>query len=154
MRSTDLVEVARELAAEHQERALRHLIQLAGKASLIGQCDRARIERVLDNMVANAIKYSPDGGVVTIACAREVDETGAWALVSVRDSGIGIPPADSDRIFEPFQRATNVGTIAGSGIGLSAARDIVAQHGGMITADSQVDRGTTITVRLPLERCS
>jgi signal transduction histidine kinase len=146
----DLVDVARRIVAEHQERAPRHFIQLAGEPELVGEWDVARLERVLDNLVGNAVKYSPEGSVVTVVCVREDDADGACAIVSVRDRGMGIPLADQGRIFERFQRAGNVGGIAGAGIGLATVRDIVEQHGGTIGVESREGEGSTFTVRLPL----
>jgi signal transduction histidine kinase len=145
----DLIETANRIAAEHQERAPGHRIQVGGETSLIGEWDLARIERVLDNLVGNAVKYSPDGGVITVVCVREVDETGEWAILSVRDQGVGIPAADLGRIFERFHRAGNVRAISGAGIGLAMIRDVVSLHGGTITVESSEGQGSTFTIRLP-----
>ena len=71
---------------------------------------------MLDNLLGNAIKYTPDGSVITVIVVRDDDETGRWAILSVRDTGLGIPAVDVQRIFERFQRAGNVGQIGGSGI--------------------------------------
>jgi signal transduction histidine kinase len=145
----DLVDVAKRLVMEHQERAPRHRIVLAGETSLVGEWDQARMERVVDNLIGNAVKYSPAGGVVTVICATEM-EPDAWAILSVRDEGVGVPEADLGRIFERFHRASNVGGIAGTGIGLATTRDVVEQHGGTITVDSREGRGSTFTIRLPI----
>jgi signal transduction histidine kinase len=147
----DLVDIAKRVATEHQERAPRHHIQVAGETSLIGSWDLARIERVLDNLIGNAVKYSPGGGVITIVCVRESDEAGAWAILSVRDQGVGIPASDIGRIFERFQRAGNVHGISGTGIGLATISEVVEQHGGTITVDSTEGRGSTFTIRLPID---
>jgi signal transduction histidine kinase len=147
----DLVDVARRIAAEHQERAGRHFIQVAGEPQLVGQWDLARLERVMDNLLGNAIKYSPDGSVVTVVCVREEDDDGAWAIVSVRDQGVGIPVADLGHIFERFHRARNVGAVRGVGIGLATVRDIVEQHGGTISVESRQGEGSTFTIRLPMD---
>jgi signal transduction histidine kinase len=76
-----------------------------------------------------------------------------WAIVSIRDSGIGIPPGEIDSIFEPFRRASNTadGSISGTGLGLASARQIIEQHGGSIVVESQERAGSTFTVRLPLD---
>jgi signal transduction histidine kinase len=149
-RPIDLVEVARYVAAEHQQRATRHRIQVAGEPRLVGEWDLARLERVLDNLVGNAVKYSPDGSVVRVICVREDDADGAWAILSVRDWGMGVPTADLGRIFERFHRARNVGDISGAGIGLATVREIVEQHGGSISIASRQGEGSTFTVRLPV----
>jgi signal transduction histidine kinase len=145
----DLVEAANRIAVEHQERAPGHRIQVGGETALKGEWDLARIERVLDNLVGNAVKYSPDGGVITVVCVREVDDTGEWAILSVRDHGVGIPTADLGRIFERFHRAGNVRAISGTGIGLAMIRDVVSLHGGTITVESSEGHGSTFTIRLP-----
>jgi signal transduction histidine kinase len=109
---------------------------------------------VLDNLLGNAIKYTPDGGVITVIVVRDDDETGHWAVLSVRDPGVGIPAEDVERIFERCQRAGNVGLIRGSGVGLATARQIVAQHGGSISVESVEGGGSTFTIRLPAGSCS
>jgi signal transduction histidine kinase len=149
---TDLVEVVGRIAAEHQERAPQHLIRVAGEPKLVGVWDLARLERVVDNLLGNAVKYSPDGSVVTVVCVREDDDDGAWAIVSVRDQGVGIPVADLGHIFERFHRAGNVGGVRGAGIGLATVREIVEQHGGSISVESRQGEGSTFTVRLPMAR--
>jgi signal transduction histidine kinase len=146
----DLVEVTRRVVAEHQERAPRHRIQLAGEATLTGNWDMARIERALDNLVGNAVKYSPDGGVIMVLCVRERDELDDWAILSVRDHGVGIPAADLGNVFERFHRARNVGQISGTGIGLAMIRDVIELHGGTIDVESTEGMGSTFTVRLPV----
>jgi len=106
------------------------------------------VERVLGNLVSNALAYSPRGGAVTVTVDRERDE---WAILQVSDHGLGIPATDLPHIFERFHRGGNVaGRIAGSGIGLAAVRQIVEQHGGTITVESREGKGSTFTVRLPL----
>jgi signal transduction histidine kinase len=105
------------------------------------------VERVVANLVSNAIKYSPGGGDVRVELAAEA----GWAVLRVQDQGVGIPAADLPRVFEQFHRAANVaGRIGGTGLGLAGARHIVEQHGGSIALESQEGVGTTVTVRLPL----
>ncbi len=145
---TDLVALAREAAAEYQETSERHRLRVeAAEPELVGEWDAEHLQRVLANLVSNAIKYSPDGGEVSIC----VERNGAMAVVAVRDYGVGIPPADLPHLFEQFHRASNVvGRIAGTGIGLAASRHIVEQHGGTIEVDTREGIGSTFTVRLPL----
>ena len=109
-----------------------------------------RLEQVFDNLLANAIKYSPLGGDIHISVYQETVDRQGWAVVSVRDDGIGIPAGDLPKLFTWFHRAANVGGIPGSGLGLAGARAIVEQHGGAISVASSEGSGSTFTVRLPL----
>lgn len=145
---TDLVGLARTLTAAHQASSERHRLMVeAAVPALVGEWDGRRLTRVLDNLLSNAVKYSPDGGDVTVSVARE----DGWAVMTVRDRGLGIPAADLPRVLDRFERAGNVrGRIAGTGIGLAAARQVVEAHGGAISLESEEGRGTIVTVRLPL----
>jgi signal transduction histidine kinase len=105
---------------------------------------------VLTNLLDNARKYSPDGGIIGLTLARAGDD----AVLSVRDSGIGLPPDAADSIFHPFGRALNATSrnLPGMGLGLYICRNIVERHGGRIVAESAGEgQGTTITVTLPIE---
>jgi PAS domain S-box-containing protein len=148
-RPTDLVALVRDTAAEAQRTTTDHVIRIQVEPpELIGVWDAPRLERVFANLLSNAVRYSPEGGEVLVTIARD----GEWAQLSVRDRGVGIPAADLPHIFERFRRGRNVtGRIAGSGIGLAGAKQLVEQHGGTIAIDSQEGAGTTVTVRLPLE---
>lgn len=152
LQSTDLVVLAQQVVAEQQQTTDRHRIRLeGGPGDLVGQWDVTRLERVLDNLLGNAIKYSPDGGEIVVALARQDDATGTWAVLSVRDQGIGVPAADLPRIFERFQRGSNVtGRMSGAGLGLAGVRQIVELHGGRVTVESQEGAGSTFTIRLPI----
>jgi signal transduction histidine kinase/HAMP domain-containing protein len=152
----DLVKIARRLATEYQKISPRHTIEVeSDHARLLGDWDEARIERIVANLVSNAVKYSPKGGRVRLCVASEErkrpsGERDEWAVLSVRDEGIGIPTPELERIWEPYYRGSNIaGTVSGSGIGLAGTRHIVEQHGGEITVTSEVG-DTTFTVMLPL----
>lgn len=146
--SVDLVALARQAIAEHQATTDNHEIVLEhDHDQLVGQWDRARLERVLDNLLGNALKYSPRGGRITV----RLGQADGWVRLVVSDQGVGIPAEDLPRIFQPFARASNVvGQFTGTGIGLTATSLIVESHGGAIDAESTPDVGTTVTVRLPL----
>jgi signal transduction histidine kinase len=151
-RPTDLVALARQVSAEYQEMSSRHVLQVqTALPALIAQIDAGRLERVFGNLLSNAIKFSPGGGEVGVSVGVEADADGTWAVVSVRDQGIGIPAADLPRLFDLFYRASNsAGQIGGTGIGLASARFIVEHHGGTLTVESQEGVGSTFNVRLPL----
>ena len=151
-RETDVVALARTVADQVARRARKHSIEIETTTpTLTGFWDPARIERVLTNLVTNAVKYSPAGGQITIAIERDEEGSGGWAVVRVRDHGIGIPASDIPRLFTRFYRASNVAGLEGTGIGLEAVRRMVEQHGGTISVESTEGVGTTVTVRLPLE---
>jgi signal transduction histidine kinase len=145
-RQHDLMPLVRQVVADCQQTTQRHRLLLEGPALLQATVDALRLQRVVGNLVGNAIKYSPDGGEVNI----KVEAHDTDVILTVRDRGIGIPGADQARVFERFQRGSNVeGRIAGTGIGLAGAKQIVEQHGGAITLKSQVGKGSTFTVRFP-----
>lgn len=148
LRSAELVSLVREEVAAQQLRSERHAIRIEAEPSeLIGEWDAARITRVIANLLSNAVKYSPAGGPITVTVASEGID---WAVVRVRDEGVGIPAADLPHIFERYQRGANVaGRIAGTGIGLAGARQIVELHGGTIAVESVEGQGSDFTVRLP-----
>jgi len=150
----DLVGLVREATAELQPLAERHRIRLeTEQRSLRGNWDAARVRRVVDNLVTNAVKYSPAGGDIVIRVRRERRDGRNWAVLSVEDHGIGIPAGDLPFVFDQFVRASNAPRrVLGGGIGLSSVRQIVEQHGGDVSVQSQVGVGSTFVVRLPLER--
>jgi signal transduction histidine kinase len=110
--------------------------------------DRARIAQLLDNLVSNAVKFTPAGGQVDVV----LEQTDSEIRVEVSDTGIGVPEAEQAQLFERFFRATAAveNAIAGTGLGLPIAKAIVDAHGGAISIQSDEGRGTTIVVRLPL----
>jgi two-component system sensor histidine kinase VicK len=112
--------------------------------------DRDQIDQVLDNLISNAIKYTLDGGKIELT-ARKQQSSGTMAI-SVKDTGIGIPKKDLNRIFDRFYRVDKARSrnMGGTGLGLSIAREIVKAHGGSIALDSELNEGTTVTFTLPL----
>jgi two-component system, OmpR family, sensor kinase len=109
--------------------------------------DAERLQRVFENLVGNAIKYSPDGGAVEIALVV----SGREAVVTVRDHGIGISPEALTGIFQRGYRSAAARAIApGLGLGLNISREIVGSHGGSLDAISGQPSGSTFRVRLPL----
>jgi len=109
--------------------------------------DPLRLAQMLDNVVSNAIKYTPDGGRVAVTATVHDD----GVLLEVRDSGVGIAPADSERIFERFFRARTDAqdTVTGAGLGLAITKAIVDAHGGTIGVESRVGEGTSFRIVLP-----
>jgi PAS domain S-box-containing protein len=106
-----------------------------------------RLRQMLDNLIGNAIKYTPEGGEISISVELQKDQD----ILRISDSGPGIPPADQPHIFEKFYRASNVPKgVGGSGLGLAIVKSIIDNHQGRIWVDSQLGNGTTFTVVLPI----
>jgi signal transduction histidine kinase len=145
----DVVEIARQ-AIDDQLVSGSHAIRLAPESRLpLILCDPWRLRRVVDNLLANAIKYSPDGSEIIVGVEQLANVGGQWIRLWVRDQGIGIPTSELEQIFEWSHRASNVGRIAGHGLGLAGARAIVEQHGGFLTVESEVGVGSMFSVVLP-----
>lgn len=149
---TDLVALVNRAVAEYQQMSTRHQIRVEEDLpELYGVWDALRLERLLGNLLWNAIKYSPDGGEIVVKVGQEDGETNGVAILVVSDHGIGVPSADLLHIFDRFYRAANTtGRLPGTGLGLAGGRQIVEQHGGTISVESQEGAGTTFTVRLPI----
>ncbi|MEC1258901.1 cell wall metabolism sensor histidine kinase WalK [Bacillus swezeyi] len=113
------------------------------------EMDPDKITQVLDNIISNALKYSPEGGHITFSVG--VNEEEELLYISVKDEGVGIPRKDMDKIFERFYRVDKARTrkLGGTGLGLAIAKEMVQAHGGDIWADSIEGKGTTITFTLP-----
>jgi len=134
-----------------KERAMSHGIRIEldvapGLDTVVA--DERKVKQVVVNLLANAVKFTPDGGTVSVRAARENGEV----RLAVRDTGIGIAAEDQARIFEEFQQATHQGERAreGTGLGLTLSRRMVELHGGTITVESAPGKGSTFTVALPL----
>lgn len=148
----ELCALVRQVVAQYQATTNVHTLRVVTTLdTLHGMYDGPRLTRVLGNLVTNAIKYSPAGGAITVTLTTETVDAAECAVLSVQDQGIGIPERDLPTIFERFQRASNVGAIAGTGIGLSSSRQIVEQHGGHMHVRSVPGSGSIFTVILPLQ---
>jgi signal transduction histidine kinase len=148
----DLVALARQVVEEQAATTDRHRLRLeAGVEALIGRWDLSRVERVVANLVSNAVKYSPEGGEIVVRVAAVGRGRARRARLSVRDRGIGVPAKDLPRVFERYHRGSNAaGYFDGTGIGLASVRQIVERHGGSVSLISREGRGSTFTVELPL----
>lgn len=150
--SVDLVELTATAVSSFEGASGAVSLALdTGLEPVVGWWDASRITRVLENLLANAIKYSPAGGVVAARVSREGGGPDSVGIVTISDEGVGIPADDLPHIFERFHRGRNVqGRIAGTGLGLWGSHRIVERHGGSIEIASVEGKGTTVTVRLPL----
>lgn len=109
--------------------------------------DEKLLRQIITNLLSNAIKYSHEGSEIEYNIIKH----GSNLELVVKDHGIGIPEADQKKLFQPFHRASNVGTISGTGLGLGIIKSSVEMHGGTITFDSRVGIGTTFTVNIPVK---
>ncbi len=114
--------------------------------NISGVYDEKLLKHVVLNLFSNAIKYSPSGGTILISLLKLQDKI---SLI-VSDEGIGIPPEDQQRLFEPFFRGKNIGNISGTGLGLSILKKSIEMHGGEIKFKSEVNKGTEFTIILPV----
>lgn len=119
---------------------------------MIALLDAKLIVQAVGNLISNAMNYTPSGGTICVSVRREERE----ALVCVADSGLGIAPEEQARLFERFYRgsAAQKTGAAGTGLGMAIVQEIVAKHGGRIAFESEVDKGTTFYLRLPLYEAS
>ncbi|HET7339600.1 MAG TPA: ATP-binding protein, partial [Candidatus Dormibacteraeota bacterium] len=110
--------------------------------------DRDRLIQVVSNLVNNAVKYSPEGGTVTLTSRVE----GRYALISVTDTGLGIPADEIAHVFERFRRVRSgaAQSIPGTGLGLTIVKQIVEMHGGKIWVESAVGHGSSFHFTIPL----
>lgn len=147
----DLVALVRSVLDGYRVTNDRHELVLGpGIDSLVGEWDRDRIERAVDNLVSNAVKFSPHGGRITVTVVEERSAASSVAVVTVADQGLGIPLEDQEAIFARFRRGSNATDLPGSGVGLWSVRRIVEQHGGTLVVDSHLGAGSTFALRLPL----
>jgi PAS domain S-box-containing protein len=145
----DLGALIQRVVEEAQTGLERHTLAYVppnDQLAIVG--DELRLEQVIQNLVQNAIKYSPKGGPVEVRAVRR----GTMACISVTDQGIGIPQAALSRLFTRFYRAPNVDPqhISGMGVGLYVVKEIVSLHGGEVEVESQEGVGSTFTICLPL----
>ena len=148
----ELTALVSETVEQHESLARDRNITLKREIDpgiLVVMGDRDRLIQVLSNLLGNAIKFTPEGGNVRVRLTR----SGAEALTSVIDTGVGIRPSDLPHVFDRFWRARET-TAKGAGLGLSIARGIIDAQGGRIWAESEVGVGTTVTFSLPVSSAS
>jgi signal transduction histidine kinase len=142
---TDVVSLVQDVVRSMRTEATRTsvVVHLTTPAeTVVLDLDALRIREVLTNLLSNALRHTPAGRDVTVSLSN----TNEGALITVSDTGEGMPPEEVARIFNRFYKGSES---RGSGLGLTIARGIVTAHGGEITASSQIEKGTTITVKLP-----
>ena len=138
-----IARVVKLFAIQAREKGLT--LQNVGSASETIPGDEVKLTWALSNLVANAIRYTPAGGRIEVTAGSR-DGT---AVVSVSDTGPGIPPEQQDKIFERFAQPGAAGEAGAAGLGLAIVRDVVQAHGGRIRLNSGVGKGTRFTLELP-----
>ena len=143
----DLSELANEVATRMQLTTTTHAISVRRDSENVVKADRDHLEQVLNNLLTNAIKYSPSGGSITI----DVRPDDSGVRLSVTDEGIGIPEKELDAIFGLFYRSPDRAArdAAGMGLGLYISKEIVVRHGGRIWAESSGTKGSVLNVIIP-----
>jgi signal transduction histidine kinase len=142
---TDLAQTVRQVVVEQRDIAADHTIELSAPDQLAGVWDGERIRQVMNNLISNAVKYSPAGTRIRVA----LFELGQAVRLSVADEGVGIPPDQIGRLFEPFSRLGHEQEATGTGLGLYITKGIIEAHGGRIWVESAVNVGSTFHVELP-----
>lgn len=147
LESIELNKLVQDISTSFENEAVQKgsPIKFTPTEPLVGQWDSGRIEQVFTNLVSNAIKYG-NSRPIEIKTLRE----DKWAVVYIKDNGLGIAPEDQARIFQRFERAIDSNSISGLGLGLFICSEIIIRHGGEITVESKINEGSTFKVKLPL----
>lgn len=141
-----LKELITQLCDEQSDLARSHEIEVdVSELPQLLPLDKKVLTLVFTNLLANAVKYSPDNPKISVSARQDADKV----IMTIRDNGVGIPATEIPRIFDRFYRATTSAGIPGSGVGLALVKDLVEIHKGKITLESEVGKGTTITITLP-----
>jgi signal transduction histidine kinase len=146
----DIAGLVSEVADANQPLATnkQQTITVSAPPNFVTMCDADRMREAIDNLISNAIKYSPIGGKIAVVVSREHNDT----IIRIADEGAGLSPEDQGRLFGRFQRLSAKPTAGESstGLGLSIVKRIIDMHGGKVTADSGgPGQGSTFTVTLP-----
>lgn len=144
----DLSNLVQDVVDQFRDLATGHHWQIQGTAGAIVSGDGDRLRQVLLNVLENARKYTPEGGRITVTVATTEDS----ALLTIADTGVGIPAEDVPHVWDRFYRIDQARTRAGGGFGLGLAivKSIIESHGGQVALTSEYGKGTTVTLRLPL----
>jgi len=137
----DLVDEAKGLVKKDQQ------INFVYKGTREVLSDKKLLKNILVNLITNAIKFSPDDGIINM----RADVADSHGIIAVSDNGIGIPKADLEQIFSSFYRAANATNIQGTGLGLHIVKRFTELMGGSVNIDSELDRGTTVTITIPVK---
>jgi two-component system phosphate regulon sensor histidine kinase PhoR len=151
MNLNDLVEIAIEKYENQAEDQALTLKCNPAKPDPITVADAQWMMQVINNLLSNAMRYTPEGGTITVATSTRVANGRSWAVLCVADTGIGIPEEELPYIFDRFFRGEKPRKmqVSGTGLGLAILKEIVDLHGGRVTVESKVDEGSSFAVWLP-----
>jgi two-component system sensor histidine kinase KdpD len=139
---TDVARLVEQIAAAHADDT--HPIAFEGTAESVA-VDPAKVERIVDNLIANAVRHTPTGTPIDV----RVEEAAGGVVIAVDDAGAGVPPEERDAIFEPFHRGSDSSTRAGAGVGLSLVSQFAELHGGRVWVEQSRAGGAGFRVYLP-----
>ena len=142
-----LAHVCADAIASSAEQAHLDFVVRIAEGPLVVLADRAKLQVVIENLLDNAVKFTPSGGSVSLDVVR----ADTSVVLTVADTGVGIPAAEQDKVFSRFHRARNAAAFPGSGLGLAIVRASVERFGGSVSFESS-ETGTKFEVRLPLAR--
>ncbi len=145
----DLCDLAREVVELYQYVAeeKKIVVQSELPAPCIASVDRVRMRQVFANLLDNALKYTPENGLVTVSVSCEPER----AVARFRDNGMGVPEEERDKIWQRLYRGDKSRSQRGLGLGLSLVKAVVEAHQGSVTVESELGKGSEFTVRLPLD---
>lgn len=145
-KAIDIVELCHEIATETNEQTLNRIQFSSEIQTQTLRIDERHIRQAITNLLTNALKYSPDEKKVEFTIKKAADKI----EITISDKGIGIPEADQKHLFTPFFRASNSRLIPGNGLGLNILRESILKHGGNVTFVSEINKGSSFTIHLPL----
>ncbi len=151
LKQIDIVPIIAEVIEQHQVNTAIHAFSLdIPMQSVMIEGDTDKVRQVFTNLIGNAVKYSPQGGTVTVRCRVE----GTSLMVDIEDTGLGIPEEELPKLFSKFYRIDNTDRreIGGTGLGLAIVKEIMAAHHGSISVASKVGIGSTFTVQFPIQQ--
>lgn len=145
-----LEEVKLLLESQTEQKGLRFCIESGGMAERHVRGDMLRIKQILTNLLGNAVKFTPEGGLITLSVSQEISGEVANTVFRVEDNGCGMSPEFLAKIWQPFEQERRIASQNGTGLGTTLSKNLVEKMGGSITVESQLGKGTVFTVSLPL----
>jgi two-component system phosphate regulon sensor histidine kinase PhoR len=151
VRDINLCQIALQRIEVFREQAEKRSLTLRADVpedAIIVRCDEEGLETILDNLISNAVRYTPEGGQVSVRCSQDAE----MGVIEVIDNGQGIAPEHQERIFERFYRVDKARSsdLGGTGLGLSIVKHFVQSFSGRVSVSSRLGKGTTFTAKLPL----